>query len=218
MDIIQWIQSVVKRPFSSLTGSSKEIEEDLPLEHDPVGEFLENKKKGINLSKEEVSEAPPVANVPPRAVGQTTEAGSGSMAGTEKVEAVAQPAEGHLEGPIQSDLKVETPVAVLPDGEKKKVSQAEGEANEAPSETKVEPQGLESGSRKIEAANTSSTNNPQEDEKIESVLDVFRTEELAVDTTSTLSKELSDTSVYSLLEESKQVAQIAKQLKKEHSE
>jgi hypothetical protein len=218
MDIIQWIQSMLKRPFSSLIGSSKEIEEDLPLEHDPVGEFLENKKKGINLSEEEVSEAPPVANVPLQAVGQTTEAGSGSMAGTEKVEAATQPAEGHLEGPIQSDLKVETPVMVLPDGEKKEFSQVGNEASEAPSETKMEPQGLAPSSQKIEAANTSSTNSPQEDEKIESVLDVFRTEELALDTTSTLSKELSDTSVYSLLEESKQVAQIAKQLKKEHSE
>jgi hypothetical protein len=46
------------------------------------------------------------------------------------------------------------------------------------------------------------------------VLEIFRSEELALDTTTSLSKELGDMNVYSLLEESKQIAQIAKKVKK----
>jgi hypothetical protein len=218
MSIIQGVQSVLQRPLSYLAELFKGNEEALPVEHDPVGEFLETKKKGINLSEEEVNEALPATSVPSQDGKKTMEAGSGSMAGTERVEAAAQPAEGHLESPIQSDSKEEASAAALPDGEKEKVSQAEGEASEAPSDTKVEPPVLESGGQKIEAANTSPASSPQEDEKIESVLEVFRSEELALDTTSALSKELSDTNVYSLLEESKQIAQIAKKLKKEYSE
>jgi hypothetical protein len=218
MSIIQGVQSALQRPLSYLVELFKGNGEALPLEHDPVGEFLESKKKGINLSEEEVNEAPPVADVPPQAVNQTMEAGSGSMASTEKVEAAAQTAEGHLESPIQSDLKVETHAAASPDGVKEKVSQAEGEASGAPSETKVEPPVLESGGQQTEAANTPPASSPQEDEKIENVLEVFRSEELALDTASELSKELGDTNVYSLLEESKQIAQITKKLKKEYSE
>jgi hypothetical protein len=78
----------------------------------------------------------------------------------------------------------------------------------------VKTTALESGSQKIEAANTPVANSPQENEKIESVLEIFRSEELALDTTSSLSKELVDMNVYSLLEESKQIAQIAKKVNK----
>ena len=117
-----------------------------------------------------------------------------------------------MESPVQSDSKVETHAAASPDGVKEKVSQAEGEASEAPSETKVGPPVLESGGQKIEAVNTPPASSPQEDEKIESVLEVFRGEGLALDTTSALSKELSDTDVYSLLEESKQIAKKVKKV------
>jgi hypothetical protein len=119
-----------------------------------------------------------------------------------------------LKSPVQADSKVETPATVSPDGVKEKVSQAESKANEAPAETEVETTALEADSQKTEAASTPVANNPQEDGKIESVLEIFRSEELALDTTTSLSKELGDMNVYSLLEESKQIAQIAKKVKK----
>jgi len=212
MNIIQRIQSVVKRPLSYPAGLLKESEENLPLEDDPVGEFLESKKRGVNQAEDEVSDALPATSVPSQDGKKPIEASSESAVSNEKVEAVAQPAEGQLEIPVQSDSKVETPAAALPNGEKEKVSRVEGEASDAPSETKVEPPVLESGSQKIEAANTPPASSPQEDDKIESVLEVFRSEELAFDTTSALSKELSDTDVYSLLEESKQIAKKVKKV------
>ncbi len=218
MNIIQWIQSVVKRPLSSVTGSFKEGEGNIPLEHDPVGEFLEGKKLTVNQVEDEMSDAPGAASVPSQDGSQPIEANNEGVVSTGGVEAAVQTAESQLESPIQPDSKVETPVTMLPDSEKEEGSQVEDEASGVPSETEVVPQGLESGSQKIEVADKPSADSPPEDEKIESVLDIFRSEELTLDTTSTLSKELSDTNVYSLLEESKQIAQIAKKIKKERTE
>lgn len=139
-----------------------------------MGEFLESKKQGGNLAEEGVNEAAPVAGVPSKDVGQPIEARSGSAVSTERVEVAAQPAESQLGSPVQADSKVETPATAPPDGAKEKVGLTESEASEAPSKTKVEASALESGSQKIEAANTPVAKSPQEDEKIESVLEVFR--------------------------------------------
>jgi hypothetical protein len=216
MNIIQSIWSVLKRPISSLAGSFKEDERNFPLEHDPVGEFLERKKLATNQSEDEVSDGPSAASVPSQDGNQPIiEASSEGVVSVERVEAAVQPAESQLESPIQSDSKAETPVTVLPNSEKEEVSRVEGEVSGVSSESEVVPPGLESGSQKIEAANIPAEDSPPEDEKIESVLDIFRSEELTLNTTSILSKELSDTSVYSLLEESKQ---IAKKIKKERPE
>jgi len=67
MNIIQWIRSALQRPSSYPAALFKEREEHLPLEPDPVGEFLESKKKRVNPAEEEVSEAPPGADVAPQA-------------------------------------------------------------------------------------------------------------------------------------------------------
>ena len=214
MNIIQWIQSVLQRPLGYLAPSLKGGEESLPLESDPVGEFLESKKQGVNLAEDGVNEAPPATGVPTKDARASIGASSEIAVSTERVEVAAQPAVGQLESPVQANSKADTPATAPPDGAKDKVSQAESKASEAPAETKVEANALESGSQKIEAANTPHANSPQEDEKIKSVLEIFRSEELALDTTTSLSKELGDMNVYSLLEESKQIAQIAKKVKK----
>lgn len=203
MNIMQGIKSVLQRPSSYLAALFKEREEHLPLESDPVGEFLESKKKGVNPAGEEVSGAPPVADVAPQAVDQAIGAGKESAASTEKVEAEAQAAESQLVRPIQAEAKVEAPASVLAEAGKAEAGEAKAEAR-AP----------EAAGQKVEAANTPPVNSPQEEEKIESVLEVFRSEGLALETTSSLSKELGDMSVYSLLEEIKQIAQIAKKVKK----
>jgi len=218
MNIIKWIQSVLQRPLGYPASLFKGGEESLPLENDPVGEFLESKKQGVNLLEDGVNEAPPGAGVPIKDAGPPIEARSGSAVNTEGVEVAVQPAVGQLESPVQADSRTDTPATAPPDGAKEKVSQAESKASEAPTETKVEANALKSGNQKIEVANTPPASSPQEDEKIKSVLEIFRSEELALDTTASLSKELGDMSVYSLLEESKQIAQIAKKVKKPCSE
>ena len=214
MNIIEWIRSALHRPSSYPAALFKEREEHLPLEPDPVGEFLESKKKGVNPAEEGMGEAPLVADVAPQAVGQAIEASNENVASTEKVEAAAQAAESQLGGPIRSEAKVGAPAAVLAEGEKAEDGKAEAEASAVLSEAKAEARASEPVGQKVEAANTPPANSPQEEEKIESVLEVFRSEGLALDTTSSLSKELGDMSVYSLLEETKQIAQIAKKVKK----
>lgn len=214
MNIMQWIKSALQRPSSYLVALFKEREEHLPLEHDPVGEFLESKKKGVNPAEEEVSEAPPGVDVAQQAVGQAIEVSNENVASTEKVEAAAQVAESQLGSPIRSEAKVEAPALVLAGAEKAEAGKAEAEASAVLSGAKAEARAPEPVGQKVEAANTPPPNSPEEEEKIESVLEVFRSEGLAVETTSSLSKELADMSVYSLLEEIKQVAQIAKKVKK----
>jgi hypothetical protein len=214
MNIIEWIRLALHRPSSYPAALFKEREEHLPLEPDPVGEFLESKKKGVNPAEEGMGEAPLVADVAPQAVGQAIKASNENVASTEKVEAAAQAAESQLGGPIRSEAKVEAPAAVLAEGEKAEDGKAEAEASVVLSEAKAEARAPEPVGQKVEAANTPPANSPQEEEKIESVLEVFRSEGLALDTTSSLSKELGDMSVYSLLEETKQIAQIAKKVKK----
>ena len=213
MNIIQWIRSALQRPLNPLAALFKEREEHLPLENDPVGEFLESKKKGVNPAEEEVSEAPPGADVAPQAVGQAIKAGNEDMSSTERVEAAVQAAGSQVVSPIQSDAKMETPAAVA-EAEKAEAGKAEAEASAVLSGAKAEARAPEPVGQKVEAANTPPPNSPEEEEKLESVLDVFRSEGLAVETTSSLSKELADMSVYSLLEETKQIAQIAKKVKK----
>jgi len=212
MNITQWIRSTLQRPLS-FGALFKEKEDILPLEHDPVGEFLESKKKGINLAEQVASEGSPVAEAVAQAAGQAIGAGNENAASAEKVEATAQAAEGRLGSPIRSEAKVEAPAAPADPG-KVEAGKAETEASAVLAEARLEARAPEPVGQKIEAANTPPANSPQEREKIESVLEVFRSEGLAVDTTSSLSKELGDMSVYSLLEETKQIAQIAKKVKK----
>ena len=190
MNIIQWIQSVLQRPLGYLAPSLKGEEESLPLENDPVGEFLESKKQGVNLAEDGVNEALPAAGVPTKDARASIGARSEIAVSTERAEVAARPAESRLESPVQANSKADTPATAPPDGAKDKVSQAESKASKAPAETKVEANALESGSRKTEAANTPPANSPQEEEKIKSVLEIFRSEELALDTTTSLSKEL----------------------------
>lgn len=211
MNIMQWIRSTLQRPIS-LGALFKEKEEILPVEPDPVGEFLESKKKGINPAEQVTGEGPPVARAAPQEVGQALEASRENTTGSEKVEAAR--AEAQPGSAVQPEAKVETAATVLTDSEKKETSKVEAGATAVLSESKLEAKIPEPVGQNIEAANTQPGNSPQEDKKIESVLDVFRSEELAVDTTSTLSKELSDMDVYSLLEEIKQIADIAKKVKK----
>lgn len=209
MNTMQRIWSGLQRPLNHLATLFRGKEVDLLLEDDPVGEFLESKKRGVNQAEEEISETSPVADVAPQAVSQAIKGSNKDAAGNETVEVAAQA----VEILAQPEAKAEAP-AVLAEGEKVDAAKTEAEANAVLLEAKLEVRLPEPVGLKVEVTNTPPANSPQEEEKIESVLDVFRSEGLAPETTGTLSKELNDMNVYSLLEESKQIAQIAKKVKK----
>ena len=218
MNIMQRIRSVRQRPLSYIESLFKEKEAEIPVENDPVGEFLESKKKGINLAEEGTAEATPVAKTSSQAVSQAVETSNKNAAAADQVETITQAVGSQMGGSIQSETKVEAPVRAPTGSEKVEISTAEAEASALLSEARLEARVPEPAGRKVETAEAPSANGRQEEEKIESVLEVFRSEELALEATSALSKELGDMSVYSLLEETKQIAQIAKKVKKASKE
>jgi len=70
------------------------------------------------------------------------------------------------------------------------------------------PQAPKGSADKVTAADPAQAKSPKKDDKgAESLLDVFTSEELVESPVSKLSKELGDVSVYTLLEQTKQVAE-----------
>jgi hypothetical protein len=192
----------------------KEREDILPLEHDPVGEFRERKRNGLNLSDEVAGEEPLIAKTALKEVSQAIETNKENSGGVAKADVKAHVVEAQSGIAMQPETKAEAPAAALTDDEKKKEAKAEAEASTILSQAKLEARTPEQLVEKVDAANKQSASSPQEEKQIENVLDVFRSEELTLDTTSSLSKELNDMDVYSLLAEMKQIAEIAKKTEK----
>ena len=217
MTLEQW-GSLVSRRFGrylmALLGGS---EEGFPMEDDPVGEFLSRTKEEAGQSEDEGTPMPAIANPEQQAV----------KVGTENVE-VQGPAvedrEQSLDGPekVAVDL-VETsldgneePLAQLEDeaGGVAAVTNADSQGPEVESESvemaataDAAPQTLEVESQSAEEADSTQRENAADDGGVGSLLDVFKDEELSENPISTLSRELSDTNIYSLLEEMKRIAE-----------
>ena len=217
MALEQW-GSLVSRRFGrylmALLGGG---EKGFPMEDDPVGEFLSRKEEEAPQSEDEGTPMPAIANPEQQAV----------EVGTENVE-VQGPAvedrEQSLDGPekVAEDL-VETsldgneePLAQLEDeeGEVMEVTDADSQGPEVESESvemaataDAAPQTLEVESQSAEEADSTQTEKAAEDGEVDSLLDVFKDEELSENPISTLSRELSDTNIYSLLEEMKQIVE-----------
>ncbi len=211
MNIIQRIWSALQRPSSYPAALFKEREEHLPLEPDPVGEFLDRKRVGIDLKDDATDEALQEAGDTQKAVDklQAVESANEKQASSEKVEEPAQQVESPEQVaaeavPTGSDSAVVSEVR----REKKEVVLAEDKEGEA--EVKAVKEDVstagETGVQKVEAVKQAQEKEPRNDVEVEKLLDVFRTEENPLDPLSVLSKDLSDMSVYSLLEETKEIA------------
>jgi len=216
MALEQWGRLVPRRFGRYLMALFGGGEEDFPMEDDPVGEFLSMREEA-GQSGDEESPVPAMANAEPQAVDGETE-------NTEVLEPAAEESEQILDGPEQV---AENLVEMSLDGEEERVAQLEDEAGEivevtgaglqalvAESEsvemaatTDAEPQTLEVEGQSAEAAAPSQGEEAPKDGEVDSLLDVFRTEQLSENPISALSRELSDTSVYSLLEEMKRIAE-----------
>jgi len=95
-------------------------------------------------------------------------------------------------------------VAVSDAGEQ--APEAESESVEMAVTSEAEPQTLEAGGQSAEAADPAQREVAAEDGEVDSLLEVFKSEQLSESPISALSRELSDTSVYSLLEDMKRIA------------
>lgn len=217
MALEQW-GSMVQRRFGrylmALFGVS---EEGISMEDDPVGEFLSRTKEEAGQSEDEGTPMPAIANPEQQAV----------EVGTENVE-VQGPAVEEQEQSLDGPEKVaEDLVKTSLDGNEEPLAQLEGEAGGVAAVTDADSQGpevesesvemaatadaapqtLEVESQSAEEADSTQTEKAPEGGEVDSLLDVFKDEELSESPISTLSRELSDTNIYSLLEEMKQIVE-----------
>ena len=207
MKIIQSIRAIMSRPWTFIEGLVKRREELLPLEDDPVGEYLEKKKTGVGLADGETDEVPQETGRTPQSVATSSE----NKASSANVGVPSQPADGAVGTAAQAAPPSSDSVAVpQASGEQKEVAKAESAAGLAAPVSKVEPQAVASIGQNTEVTNSQTVKPSQEnkgkDDDTEKLLEVFKSEDLALDTMGALSTELGEMNVYSLLEESKQIA------------
>ena len=216
MALEQW-GSLVSRRFGrylmALLGGG---EEGFSIEDDPVGEFLSRKEQEAPQSEDEGTPMPAIANPEQQAVevgtenvevqGPAVEDREQSLDGPEKVaeDSVETSLDGNEEPLAQ--LEDEAGVAAVTDADSQG-PEVESESVEMAATADAAPQTLEVESQSAEEADSTQTEKAAEDGEVDSLLDVFKDEELSESPISTLSRELSDTNIYSLLEEMKQIVE-----------
>ncbi len=254
MALEEWGRLVPRRFGRYLTALFRGGGGDLPMEDDPVGEFLTRKEEEPAQREDEESPMPAMANPELQAAevgtdnveaqGPVVEEAEQSLDGPEKLaedsvetsldgneERVPQPEDEAGEVVEVTDAGLQALVAdnlveTSPDGDEERVPQPEDEAGgvaavsdageqapEAESESvemavtsDADPQTLEAGGQSAEAADPAQGEEAAGDGEVDSLLEVFKSEQLSESPISALSRELSDTSVYSLLEDMKLIA------------
>jgi hypothetical protein len=206
MKITEWIGLAFSRPWQFFKESFFGGKELVPIEEDPVGEFLDKKKGSMVLGEQEENEAH-------QPIGETSQAAavvSASQAKDEKVEAAAA-SEGSggqklNESGMTKEKAGDLPVALAVES-KTEEPQSVNKASEEPVKTEDKPQVLETVNQSTEPSGQPPAKKPEggEDKDTDSILDVFRSEQGEIDTLGPISEELGDMSIYSLLEEGKKI-------------
>ena len=208
MGIIGFIQTALRRSWNYLAKSFKSKDEQSLLEDDPVGEFLDRRRGGIVLDDDEVVEPLPMADGAPQ--GQEAKVrGKGS---SDNAVAEVQPEEKQKQVSSEAVSNEENSSVVPPSAQEKKeiivaVPEENGEEVKVGLVAKDEPQAIKADTQKVEAVNLPQHKDTQDSVNPDSLLEIFKSEENPMDPLGTLAKELRDMSVYSLLEETKQIAE-----------
>ena len=206
MKITEGIGLAFSRPWQFFKESFFGGKELVPIEEDPVGEFLDKNKSSMVLGEEEENEAPPTTGETAQAVAVVAV----NKARDEKVEAVAASGASNEqklnESGVTEKKPGDSPVALAVEA-KTEETQPLSKASEEPVKTEDKPQVLEAVNQSTEPSGQPSAKKPEggEDKDTESILDVFRSEQGEMDTLGPLSEELDDMSIYSLLEEGKKI-------------
>lgn len=206
MKITEWIGLAFSRPWQFFKESFSGRKELVPLEEDPVGEFLDRKKGDIVSGEEEGNEAPPTTG----GTAQAAAVVAAKEARDEKVEAVAASAASdgqELKEPGMTEKKAENSPVALAVEAKAGEAQPVNKAPEEPVKTEDKPQALEAVNQGAALSNQPPAEKPKEagGKDTDSLLDVFRSEQGEIDTLGPISEELGDMSIYSLLEEGKKI-------------
>jgi len=216
MALEQWSWLAPRRFGRYFIALLRGYEDDFPVEEDPVGEFLSRREGEAGQSEDEEDPMPAMAT--PEL--QAAEVGSENieiqgMAVDNREQSMDKPeqaaedsAEPSLDG---NEERVPPPedeaggVVEVTDADQQ-APEAESESVEMAVTSEAEPQTLEAGGQSAEAAAPAQREIAAEDGEVDSLLEVFKSEQLSESPISALSRELSDTSVYSLLEDMKRIA------------
>jgi hypothetical protein len=206
MKVTEWIGLAFSRPWQFFKESFFGGKELVPIEEDPVGEFLDKKKGGIVLGEEEENEVHQTA-------GETSQAAavvSASQAKEEKVEAVAVSEVGNVQKLNESEVtekKAESSPVALAVEAKTEEARPVNKASEEPVKAEDKPQALEAVNQGAALSNQPPAEKPKEagGKDTDSLLDIFRSEQGEMDTLGSISEELGDMSIYSLLEEGQKI-------------
>jgi hypothetical protein len=207
MKITEVIGVAFSRPWQFFKESFFGGKELVPIEEDPVGEFLDKKKSGMVSGEEkEEGEAQRTAGD----VSQAAAVVTASEAKEEKVEVAVTSEVGNVPKLKETEVtekRAENPPAALAVETKTEEVQPINKASEEPVKTEDKPQVLEAVNQGAASSNQPPAEKPKEakDKDADSLLDVFRSEQGEMDTLSLVSEELGDMSVYSLLEEGKKI-------------
>src|SRR4030042_3961380 len=206
MKTTEGIGLAFSRPWQFFKESFFGGKELVPIEEDPVGEFLDKKKGSLVLGEEEENEAPPTTGETAQAVAVVAV----NKARDEKVEAVGTSEVGSVQKLDKSGVtekKAEDSPAALGVEAKTEEPQSANKASEGPVKTEDKTQVLETVNQSTELAGQPPAKKPEggEDKDTDSILDVFRSEQGEMDTLGPISEELDDMSIYSLLEEGKKI-------------
>ena len=221
--IAQLVGEVLSKSWSYIVDTFKKRDDSVPLEADPVGDFLDKKGGGeepVEVLDEKLAESSLTSDVL-----QTADTDGGQNPGEEvaveekNVAEIAEAQETQLQ-PAAEVAPVANDAEVVSRKEKKGVVVAALEESES-SELKVkaiseEKQQTQSPSAPSVVAQSKppEKKETQNDGDVEGLLDIFRSERLELETVSLISKDLNNMSIYSLLEEGKQIAEEVKQKKK----
>jgi len=235
MALEQWSWLAPRRFGRYFIALLRGYEDDFPVEEDPVGEFLSRREGEAGQSEDEEDPMPAMATPELQAAevgsenieiqGMAVDNREQSMDKPEQAaEDSAEPSlDGNEErvarladearGVALADVGPEAPEVESERFEMAETTDAEAQIPEVESEsvemaetTDAEPRTLEVESQSAEAADTAQREEAPEEE-VDSLLDVFKSEQDSENPISALSRELSDTSVYSLLEEMKRIAE-----------
>jgi hypothetical protein len=226
MQLLQLGRAAASRLWGNLaTPLGKEVE-GFPMEDDPVGEFLKRKQVTGDELQEDVPELemsvagetaeeepekepesmPPPEEPPATILERTFEqppVEAIPLETDEQVDGEAADSGADLFEGVEDDLELMAEVG----GEEPSLL-GEEEAEEQASAAR-EP-ALETASQNSEGDKPTSANEGRGEGEIDSLLDVFRSEELVENRLTDLSRDMDDVSVYSLLEEMRHIAERVK--------
>lgn len=229
MWLVDVCHATAARFLENLSSPLAKEREGLPMEEDPVGEFLARKQvMGAEMEDEEAleAEAPGAASEEPDSGSEIADAQEEAPATLvektfeeQRVEQIALPA-SELEDSSAADSGSQGEDTLQEDRASEEVETDTGQAVMSAEGPDTEEDGRESGGTVdepvsgVEAKREELVREEARDEagrkggdEIEGLLEVFKSEELIENPLADLSRDMDDVSVYSLLEEIKSIAE-----------